>query len=190
MRLLPIVEGPGDLSAVPLLLRKLVEHHQRFDVVVLRPYRYGEVERVNKNFTRYVLAAAKERAPILWTFDCDDGCPLNWVHHFEAQLPAGLSVRLKFAFFMREYESIFLAERMCLGELGIPADAVLPQNPEGVRGAKQLISRLMPYGTAYKETVHQARLTARLDLDVARNNSRCLRHLEAAFLDLIGPAPS
>jgi uncharacterized protein DUF4276 len=189
MHLLPIVEGPGDRSAVPVLLRGLLEEHHRFDVTILPPYRYGEVRKVSKNVSRYALAAAKENVPILWILDCDDGCPVEWVHHLEEQLPAGLAVPLKFAFMMREYEHLFLAQRACLEVLGVDPDAALPPEPENIRGAKETISRLMPAGTAYKETVHQARLTAHLDFAIARGKSRSFRHLEKALLELIGPAP-
>lgn len=189
MRLLPIVEGPGDLAAVPLLLRRLLhEKHQRYDVEIARPYRYGDVQKVSKNLDRFLLVAAKENAPILWTFDCDDGCALDWVKEFEKRIPKGLQVPVRFAFFVREYECIFLAEKHCLAQIGIRSNADIPEDPETVRGAKGAISRLMPPGTAYKETVHQERLTAHLDLDVAREKSRSVRHLESALLDLIAMA--
>lgn len=186
MRLLPIVEGPGDLAAVPVLLRRLLhEVHNRYDVAVARPYRFGNVQTVSRKFDPLLRTAAKEHAPILWTFDCDDGCALEWVRQFEEQMPAGIQVPVEFAFFVREYECIFLAEKRCLTRLGIPGDVDFAEAPESVRGAKGLISRLMPPGTAYKETVHQASLTAALDLDLARQNSRSVRHLESALLKLI-----
>ncbi len=42
-RLLPIVEGEGDERAVPVLLRRILEHHGRYDVQVLKPQRRGEL---------------------------------------------------------------------------------------------------------------------------------------------------
>lgn len=186
MRLLPIVEGPGDIEAVPILIRSVLHFHGLYDVDVLRPYRFGDVHKVARNYERYVRTAEKEKAAILWAIDCDDGCPVQWVKHFEQELPGGITVPVRFAFFCREYECIFLAERECLRHLAIPEKAELPTDPESVRGAKEFISSLMPRGSAYKETVHQARLTARLDLGVARKNSRTFRHLEKTLLDLVG----
>jgi len=185
MRLLPIVEGAGDVSAVPVLLRRLLAHHNLHSIEVLRPYRFGEVTKVAKNFRRYVLTAAKEGAPILWTIDCDDGCAVEWVRTLEEQIPAELSVPIAFAFFVKEYESLFLAEKKCLiSQLGVPANATFPQDPESIRGAKQYISSLTPNGVAYKETVHQARLTGHLDIDEARRTSRSFRHLEKVLIEL------
>lgn len=190
MRLLPVVEGPGDMQAVPLLLRRLLhERHQIYDVEVLPPYRYGNLPKMLKNFVRNVLAAAKENAPILWTADCDDGCPIAWVNQFEEQLPAGLQIPIRFALFLREYESMFLAEHNCLiSKLALELDTPALPNPETHRDAKGEISRMMPAGAAYKEMVHQPRLTAAMDLDTAIANSRSLRHLDRALLALVRQA--
>lgn len=188
MKLLPIVEGVGDVAAVPVLLRRLVQEvHDRYDVQIARPYRYGDLQKVKGNINRLLLVAAKEGMPILWTLDCDDGCVVDWVTELEKQLPDPLPVPLKFAFFVREYECIFLAEKHCLVQLGISAQVHtnIPPDAESVRGAKGLISRLMPYGRAYKETVHQAQLTAKLDLSIALQESRSVRHINDALLALI-----
>jgi hypothetical protein len=187
MRLLPIVEGPGDVQAVPILLRRLLtERHEIYDIDVLRPYRYGELVKVSKNFVRYALAAAKENAPILWTVDCDDGCPVEWVNHLEEQIPAGFPVPIGFALFVREYESMFLAEHACLrSRLAVKAETPALPNPETYRDAKGEITRMMPGTAAYKEMVHQPSLTATIDLNVALANSRCLRHLDKTLLNLV-----
>jgi len=74
-RLLPIVEGYGDLAAVPLLIRRVLhELHGRCDVDVLPPQRRGEWPRVKQDFARFFLSARLENAPILWVldFDCAD----------------------------------------------------------------------------------------------------------------------
>jgi|CXWL01.1.fsa_nt_gi hypothetical protein len=185
MKILPIVEGIGDVAAVPVLIRRLLAHHGLHTVNVLRPYRFGEVAKVSKNFRRNVLTAAKERAAILWVLDCDDGCAVEWVRILEEQIPAELTVPLSFAFFVREYESLFLAEQQCLvSQLGVPATSRFPDDPESIRGAKEYISRLMPAGLAYKESVHQARLTGHIDLNEARRTSRSFRHLEKALVEL------
>ena len=189
MRLLPIVEGPGDVAAVQVLLRRLLhERHQIYDVDVIHPYRYGDFSKVAKNFVRQVLAASKENAPILWTMDCDDGSPGERVRFLEEQLPRDVHVPVKFAFFRREYECMFLAEHQCLvTELRVSPDGRVGE-PEAIRGAKACITRMMARGTAYKEMVHQVRLTAKMDLAVALENSASLRHLDTTLLSLIRPA--
>ncbi len=178
------------MQAVPILLRRILyERHHIYDVEIMRPYRYGELGKVSKNFVRNALAASKESAPILWTIDCDDGCPLEWVNHFEEQIPAGFPVPIRFALLVREYESIFLAEHQCLiSRLALNPGTPKLTNPETYRDAKGEISRMMPAGAAYKEMVHQPSLTALMDLETAIANSRCLRHMESALLSLVKPA--
>jgi hypothetical protein len=185
MRLLPIVEGPGDIEALPILLRRLLNEHSLFEIDVLRPYKWGDVYKVARNFRRYSLTAAKERAGILWAIDLDDGCPVEWVKLFEEQLPEGVDVPVEFVFFIREYECLFLADKTCLLDLGVPADLEFPADPESIRGVKEWISRQMPSGTSYKETVHQAKLSSKIDLSVVRNASRSFRHLESSVLKLV-----
>jgi hypothetical protein len=186
MKLLPIVEGPGDIEAVSLLLRRLLHDvHGRYDVEIVRPYKFGNYPKVDRDFDRYLLAAEKEGCPILWTMDCDDGCAVQLVETLKQRIPAGFSVPVGFAFFVREYEGMFLCEKECLTHLGITLDHALSIQGETVRDAKQTISRLMPHGQAYKETVHQTRLSARLNLELARRKSRSFRHLESELLKLI-----
>lgn len=189
MRLQPVVEGAGDVEAMPILLRRLlIERHRIYDVEVLRPYRYGELARMSKNFDRNIRAVAKENAPILWTADCDDDCPVDWVSHFEQNLPAGFPVPIRFALFVREFESMFLAEHQCLiTRLALDPRTPRLGNPETHRDAKGEITRMMPAGAAYKEMVNQPSLTAAMDLSVAIGSSRSLRHLESALLSLVRP---
>lgn len=95
--LLPIVEGHGDIQAVPVLIRRILQHHNIFDKAT--------------------------------TF---------------------------------------------------------PENPEAIRGAKEWLSKAMPSGYAYKETVHQVKLSAVVDLDCLRESSASYRHLEKSILSLVG----
>jgi len=59
-----------------------------------------------------------------------------------------------------------------------------------IRGAKEWLSHLRPSGMAYKESVHQEKITARLDLHLLRERSKDFAHLERAVLHLINsPVP-
>ncbi|TEX44662.1 hypothetical protein [Dechloromonas sp.] len=56
--------------------------------------------------------------------------------------------------------------------------------------AKEWLSKQRPSGKAYKETVHQEKITARLNLDHLREKSRDFAHLERAVISLINlPLP-
>ena len=183
MKLIPIVEGPGDASAVPHLLRGILYANKIFDVEIDRPYKAGEFFKVRKVFPNLIRALEKEGALLLVLIDCDDGCAVTKASELRDLIPEDLAhVRLEIAFIVREYESLFLFDpettRACLQ---IANDIAFPDQPEELRGVKGWLSRVMGEGRAYKETVDQEQITARLDLDVIRPRSRSFRHLESAL---------
>lgn len=187
MRLLPVVEGPGDVQSVPELIRRVLHVNEIYQVTLLRPYRSGDIYAVRKRFQNLLRSLAKERARILWVLDCDDGCPVEYVAELRPLIPTDLAkVRLRFAFIVREYESMFLANpEVTRRLLRISSDKAFPNAPEALRGAKEWISKNMPAGKAYKETVDQIRLTSSLNLDALRKNSPSFRHFERALLSLV-----
>lgn len=78
-RILPIVEGDGDLKAVPLLLRNLLSFHGLHETQILSPHKRGELPKVAARFEDYFRMALKENAAILLVldFDCEYcDCPL------------------------------------------------------------------------------------------------------------------
>ena len=92
---------------------------------------------------------------------------------------------IEFAFFVREFESLFLAEQLALTTYyGLPPDKAIPEGASRRRDAKGEISKLLPKSSAYKETVDQAKLAARLDLAICRTVSRDFIHFESALLRL------
>ena len=58
-------------------------------------------------------------------------------------------------------------------------------DPETLQDPKRWLTRHMPGSCAYKETFDQAPLTAAMDLDLARANSRSFRHFESAVCFLM-----
>jgi hypothetical protein len=54
-------------------------------------------------------------------------------------------------------------------------DVAAPANPEGKRGAKRELEKLML--ESYKETRHQAKFSALIDLKAASKNSRSFRRM-------------
>lgn len=69
-----------------------------------------------------------------------------------------------------EYESWFLAAAGSVaGRRDIVATLTSPEDPESIRDAKGWLSARMPPGRSYRPTLDQAALTARFDLDTARN---------------------
>lgn len=79
----PIVEGDGEVAALPVLLRRIAEWRTpEVYVDVLAPIRVYKDRFLNRDdeFTRHLkLAAAKagERGWILILLDADDDCPIS-----------------------------------------------------------------------------------------------------------------
>lgn len=190
-RILPIVEGHGEISAVPVLIRKILADHDIHDVQPLSAWRHGEYPSVAKKFDNIFLAATKEKAPILWVMDFDSkdyDCPVKEAQKLLTRAEAlrpGWPIQI--AFLVREYETLFLYDEAATRAVfpDISGKVPFPDDPEAVRGAKEWLSKQRPSGSAYKETVHQEKITARLNLDILRNKSRDFAHLERAILNLL-----
>lgn len=188
-----IVEGDGDATAMPVLVRKILAKHQLFNVRLTTPQISGDVHKSRKRFDDFLRYALKNQCPILWILDCDDkevGCPVEHVGHFQAAMKAthfsGMQ-RVEFAFFVQEFESLFLAEMNALRTFyQLPVDLKVDSNVATRRDAKGEISKLLPKIRGYKETTDQAKITHRLDLDTCAQVSRDYRHLESALLRLCG----
>ena len=185
-----IVEGDGDIGAVRLLVKRILEKHELFDIELPRPHMRGEYPTVAKHFNNFFLAAIKERAPILWVLDFDAKdytCPVaeaNKLLAKAASLRPGWPIKI--AFLVKEYETLFLhdeaATRLVFPD--ISKNASFPAHPESIRGAKEWLSKQRPSGSVYKETGHQVKITAQLDLDLLRTRSPDFAHHERAVLEL------
>jgi len=189
-RILPIVEGDGDLKAVPLLLRNLLTLHGLHETQILSPHKRGELPKVAARFEDYFRMALKENAAILLVldFDCEYcDCPFLEAEklYLRAQALRG-NWPFKIAFLVREFESLFLAEIQAATKvLALPPDTEFPDTPEIIRDAKGWLSKALPKGSSYKPTVHQAKITAHLNFDKLRETSSDFRHLENALLHLV-----
>lgn len=189
-----IVEGQGDAQAAPLLARRLLDEHGLHHVQTASPKISGGLDKSRKRFGDYLRYGIKNGCPILWVLDCDDktsgqhGCPVEHareLHGLVAQQGLAAMPVIEFAFFVREFESLFLAEQNALrAYYGLPPDKAIPDGASRRRDAKGEISKLLPKSSAYKETIDQAKLVARLDLTICRAVSRDFRHFEAALLRL------
>jgi Domain of unknown function (DUF4276) len=191
-RLLPIVEGDGDMQAVPPLMRRVLNDVLfRSDVTVLRAQKRGEWPRVKRDFERVYRSARLEAAPILWVVDFDgEDCrdssvERKWLGEQARRIDS--SGRVEVVFMIQEYESLFLSEPRALRQTfpELRSDLAFPPNPEAIRNAKGWISTALPKGRAYKPTIDQARITARLDLDALRSTSESYRRFERAVQTLV-----
>ena len=195
MKVATIVEGDGEVVAVPILLRRLAEWRT--------PVRYPDVQtpiRVRRDrflgrdeeFSRYLsLAAGKcgEGGWILVLLDADDDCPatlgMDILRRARTCVPhRSVSVVLA----NREYEAWLIASAASLN--GIRGFTVAPGDiidPEVPRDAKGWIKTRMKNG-GYGETTDQPAFTARMDLEQAFDRSRSFRKLCREWDLLIGCA--
>lgn len=175
---LPIVEGHGEVEAVPHLIRRIAHHFDVYDISVLTPIRVklNGFMKFDKEFNNYISLAAnkakQKNSTIIIILDCDDACPAELGPKILAESRA---LRRDVEFFvclaLREYETWFLCSIESLrGRCDIDADAVFKEHAESIRNAKGWLSRLMPDG--YDPIRHQAALTLNFDLELARNRSR------------------
>jgi len=192
-----IVEGEGDAHALPVLVRNILNAHALHHIQLTRPQISGDIHKVIKRLGDYLAYGFKNACPVLWVLDCDDkisdiaGCPVQHVRNLRSQIAQqGIHQRqpVEFAFFTKEFESLFLAEQQALKDFyRLPLGLEIDTGAALRRDAKGEISKLLGKDRGYKETTDQARIAHRLDLEICREVSRDFRHFESAILRLCNP---
>jgi hypothetical protein len=184
--IIPVVEGPGDVAALPELLgRILLERFNRTDVIVAqgksRVVTANGRQKLESKLENFLQHAQNkpECDAILVLLDADDDCPVNLAQGILKRCEQlGLTSPVEIVCAHREYESWFLASLDTIkGQRGISDTAALSHDAEDVQNPKQWLTNQMPPGRAYKETTHQAPLTQHIDIGMAHNNSRSFRRL-------------
>ena len=179
-----IVEGDGEVAALPILLRRLAaEWTPSAAINVLLPIRVRRDKFVNKNeeFRRQLLlAAAKcgEEGWILILLDADDDCPASRgaeiLQKAQQHVPHR---RLSVVLANREFEAWLIAAAQSLnGIRGFSAAPGEQTQAEIRRNAKGWVRERMRSGT-YSEILDQPAFAARIDLQQAFDNSRSFRKL-------------
>ncbi len=78
MNIQPIVEGDGEVAALPVLLRRLIQTSNAYPLDVNQPIRRTRTDLVREAGVRKAVRLARLRpdcAAILIVFDGDDDCP-------------------------------------------------------------------------------------------------------------------
>lgn len=193
IRIASIVEGDGEVQAVPVLLRRLVTGlDDECWADVNTPLRLprgklvqpGELERYVELGARSVGAGGA----ILVLADADDDCAatlgpqlLRRAAAQRSDMPVGVVLAV------REYEAWFLASAASLsGKRGLGHDLQSPEKPEQIRDAKRWLQDHRVDGLAYRPILDQPALTAVLDLNVARMGSPSFDKLCREVERLIG----
>ena len=186
--LVAVVEGFGEVEAVPLLVRRWFESRNLEVPQIPRPIRIpkrrllsaGELERT-------IEQAARRSGPegaILVLVDADDDCaaelgPRILDRARTARGDRAIAVVLPVV----EFEAWLLASAESLGgRRGLPEALQPPDSPEAVRDAKGWLSERMTSGRVYAPTRDQAALAQAIDLTLAERAPsfrKFVRELEA-----------
>lgn len=179
-----IVEGDGEVSALPILLRRIAaEREPVVTVDILRPIRVRRDKFLNKKeeFRRQLLLAAAKCGGdgwILILLDADDDCPAalgTEIHQRAQQYVAHRRVSVVLA--KREFEAWFIAAAHSLQDVRgfsmMPAEQMEAEVP---RNAKGWMREHMSTGT-YSEFLDQPAFAAKFNLQQAFDNSRSFRKL-------------
>ncbi len=170
-----IVEGHGEVAAVPILIRRIAESlYPELGIGMPHPIRVsrakvikpGELERAVKLAARNI----RGQGAIFILIDSDEDCPartgpvlLCRASEVRSDLPIAVVLA------KHEFEAWFLAAAESLqGQRGLRNDFQPPNDPEAIRGAKEWLRQGLERGETYRETLDQPALTAHFDLDQAR----------------------
>jgi len=177
-----IVEGYGEVAALPILIRKIAyEVHSAYDVEVMKPHRVPRGQMTGESLCRAVALQSGRisgrRGGVLVVADSDDDCPVELAELILAAAKCDQSgaVVPEVAIAVREYESWFLASIDSIRiHRAVRDDASYPSDPDTPRGAKGRLESLMT--ESYRETLHQPSFTEMIDLTLA-GRSRSFAHL-------------
>jgi hypothetical protein len=185
-----IVEGDGEVQAVPLLIRRIAaEAFPELQINVISPPIRVSRDKLMKaaELERAVELAARQVGPagaISVLIDSDDDCPAIVAADLRRRARAArgdfpISVVLA----KREFEAWFLAAAVSLrGRRGLRTDLAPPRVPEEIRDAKGWLRDQMPAGRKYRETLDQPALAAVFDLTAARSSGS----FDKYYRDVIG----
>jgi len=183
LRLGAIVEGHGEVKALPILIHRVASQWDASQTVVVSPVIRAPASRLRKqgaleceieNLSRRLGGSGG----ILIVLDCDweGGCPkfdappwLGRARMARPDIPLGLVLACK------EYEAWFIAAAESLrGHCGISALITPPADPEAIRDAKGWLSIHMPRNRPYSETDDQPGLTRVFDIQLGRRRASSL----------------
>ncbi len=192
--ILAIVEGHGEVTALPQLLRRIAgEVSPDLVVETPRPIRVPRNRIVKEGELERAVTLASHKAGIdgciIVLLDADRDCPAELAPQLVARAAAacpGRDVRAVLA--KTEYEAWFLAAAGSLaGRRGLDEALAPPDDPEAIQDAKGWLSARMPLGRRYRETLDQAALTATFDMAEARRRSPSFDKLWRDVRSLLQP---
>ena len=170
-----IVEGYGEVEAVPVLIRRIAwDLYPNITIIVETPIRAPRYQVVKDGEleSRIELAAQKieGQGAILIILDSEGDCPAHLGPTLlERALQTRNDIPIAVVIAKNEFEAWFLAAVESLrGQRGLRDNIDSPNEPEAIRGAKEWLSQRMGNHRTYRETRDQPAFAALFDIDQAR----------------------
>lgn len=175
MRIVCIVEGHGEVAAMPVLVRRIaMEVAPDLRVQVPHPIRVARSKLLREGGVEKAVELAarqsQETDAILVVIDADDDCPAEVAAQLYARIRIARPDRVVRVVLPKcEFEAWFIAASESLrGKRRLRDDLCPPEDPESIRDAKGWLGRQTPEGQRYRETIDQPALTAEMDMGAAR----------------------
>jgi Domain of unknown function (DUF4276) len=181
----PIVEGHGDIKAMPVLLRRICyELECCVGAMIAPPIRMHRSQMLKEECLRRSvrIACTYPGCNLVMIFlDEDDDCAKDisdllrpWIEN------EALCVQCEIVVIPREFETWFvMAINSLRGKRNISDDATATTDLYRRRDPKAIITGWMNGSNAYHETADQVALTTAMDLSVVRENCASFRRLIA-----------
>lgn len=174
-----VVEGHGEVEAVPILVRRLgLERDVPVYISAPTPVRVprGKLLNVPGELERAIELAGptSSRGALLVLIDADEDCPAQLGPDLLARVERVAGGRFPVAVVLAktEYEAWFLASAESLrGERGLRDDLLPPAAPEDIGAAKAWLTQHNNGPSSYRETLDQPALTSLFDMAAARERS-------------------
>lgn len=187
-KIVPIVEGEGEVEAVPRLLGKLLNEMGRYDLPIARPKNANGRKNLDKpgGLEAFVELSWRERdcGAALVLIDADKECAVALARNYARRIQTmGVRFSVVVAVATCEYEAWFLASLPTIAgkswqnRVGLPHGLEYTHDIETIVGVKGWLDRQLPKGHSYKPSQDQAVLTAMLDSELTRARSRSFRRL-------------
>lgn len=187
--IVPIVEGHGEVEAVPILLRRVAsEYNPEIYLDIPNPIRIPssrltrqhEIERA----IELALSKMEDRGGIFIINDCDSYscCPaIDGPNLLRKATRGRRGLLISVVLANKEFENWFLASSESIqGRRGLSDTLPHLENPEIIRGAKEWLTNHKIDGHAYAEVTDQPALTSQFDLTAARRAdsfNKCYREI-------------
>ncbi|MBM3237166.1 DUF4276 family protein [Candidatus Poribacteria bacterium] len=184
--IVPIVEGHSEVKSVPVLMRRFLQLHGIYDVVIEKPIRIKRQQIIKEGQLERAIARALLRPncrAIVIILDADDDCPKELAPSLlKGAQKVSPSTVVSVVLPKSEFESWFLGSIESLhGVRGISDTATSPSDVEALRDAKGQLTNIMEGRRVYIEVDDQPAFAATFDFKLAYENCRSFRKFQKDF---------